>query len=62
MCIYMCIYACMHACVCTGKYVFGESMQDNLHLLIMEKCLEKQFPQQLLRKAWQKVDIFYFIF
>ena len=38
----------------TGKKLFGELMSDNVHLLLMERCLERKLPQGLLMKAWQK--------
>jgi dual-specificity kinase len=37
----------------TGKKLFFESMDQNVHLMLMEKCLGKKIPQTLLRKAWQ---------
>jgi serine/threonine protein kinase len=36
----------------TGKKLFGETMADNVHLILMERCLEKALPQSMLQKAW----------
>ena len=37
----------------TGKKLFFNNMDPNVHLMLMEKCLGKKIPQTLLRKAWQ---------
>ena len=38
----------------TGKRLFPEQINENVHLMLMEKCLGKRMPPEVLQRAWQK--------
>jgi len=46
---------CIMAELVKGKKFFGEQIADNTHLMLFEKALERELPEQLLRKAWSRV-------
>ena len=37
-----------------GKKLFGEQLADNVHLMLIEKCLERTLPVDMLKKSWSK--------
>eukprot|EP00277_Geminigera_cryophila_P014420 CAMPEP_0179439324 /NCGR_PEP_ID=MMETSP0799-20121207/22959_1 /TAXON_ID=46947 /ORGANISM="Geminigera cryophila, Strain CCMP2564" /LENGTH=635 /DNA_ID=CAMNT_0021221631 /DNA_START=51 /DNA_END=1954 /DNA_ORIENTATION=- len=45
---------CVLAELATGRKLFGDELSDQVHLLLMERCLEKDLPENLLRKSWTK--------
>lgn len=40
--------------IAMGIKPFGEQLLDNVHLLLMERYLEREFPQDMLNDAWAK--------
>jgi hypothetical protein len=45
---------CTIAELATGTALFPDQINENVHLMLMEKCLERRLPQALLERAWQK--------
>ncbi len=45
---------CTVAELATGTTLFPDQINENVHLMLMEKCLERRLPPGLLQRAWQK--------
>ena len=37
-----------------GMKVFGEHLTENVHLLLMQRCLGRQIPERMLYQAWSQ--------
>ena len=45
---------CTIAELATGWKLFPDQTNENVHLLLMEKCVGKRLPPEMLQRAWQK--------
>ena len=45
---------CILAELAAGMKVFGEHLTENVHLLLMQRCLGRQIPERMLYQAWSQ--------